>query len=97
MLDTWEHSGFTVFCGNRIYPHDDTAMENLARYIIRDSCSLERMTYLRDESKIIYRAKKTGRQSLFHPSILLKNKSPHITAPTRIILLKPVFKKSGTG
>jgi len=31
MLSTWRHSGFHVFCGNRISPKDDIAMENLAR------------------------------------------------------------------
>ena len=46
MPDSWKHTGFTVFCGDRIYPHDDTAMENLARYIIRASFSQERMTCL---------------------------------------------------
>jgi hypothetical protein len=43
MLSKWRHSGFHVFCGNRISPSDDTAMENLARYIIRASFSQERM------------------------------------------------------
>ena len=46
MLSTWRHSGFHVFCGNRISPNDDTAVENLARYIIRPSFSQERMQYL---------------------------------------------------
>jgi hypothetical protein len=46
MLSAWKHSGFNVFCGNRISPSDETAMENLARYIIRASFSQERMTYL---------------------------------------------------
>ena len=46
MLSTWRHSGFHVFCGNRISPTDDTAIENLARYIIRASFSQERMQYL---------------------------------------------------
>ena len=27
MLSRWRHSGFNVFCGNRISPTDDTAME----------------------------------------------------------------------
>jgi predicted HNH restriction endonuclease len=45
MLSTWRHSGFHVFCGNRISPRDETAMENMARYIIRASFSQERMTY----------------------------------------------------
>jgi len=31
LLDSWKHTGFTVFCGHRIYPVNDTAMENLAR------------------------------------------------------------------
>jgi hypothetical protein len=31
MLSTWRHSGFHVFCGNRIQPKEEEAMENLAR------------------------------------------------------------------
>jgi Putative transposase len=46
MLSTWRHSGFHVFCGNRIQPQEENAMENLARYIIRASFSQERMQYL---------------------------------------------------
>jgi hypothetical protein len=37
MLSNWRHSGFQVFCGQRLFPRDETAMENLARYIIRAS------------------------------------------------------------
>ena len=57
ILLSWRHSGFNVFCGPRIYPRDEDAMENLARYIIRASFSQERMTYLRDDSKVIYQSK----------------------------------------
>jgi hypothetical protein len=32
-------------------------MENLARYIIRASFSQERMNYVREESRIIYKSK----------------------------------------
>ena len=39
MLSAWKHSGFNIFCGNRISPKDETSMENLARYIIRASFS----------------------------------------------------------
>jgi hypothetical protein len=46
MLSKWRHSGFHVFCGNRISTDDETAMENLSRHIIRASFSQERMTYL---------------------------------------------------
>jgi hypothetical protein len=31
MLSTWRHSGFHVFCGNRIQPKEEKAMGNLAR------------------------------------------------------------------
>ena len=43
LLSTWRHSGFHVFCGNRISSDEETAMENLARYIIRASFSQKRM------------------------------------------------------
>ena len=39
MLMKWRHSGFNVFCGPRIQPNDEEAMENLARYIVRASFS----------------------------------------------------------
>ncbi len=35
MLMKWRHSGFNVFCGHRIQPGQEEAMENLARYITR--------------------------------------------------------------
>jgi len=57
MLSAWKHSGFNAFCGNRILPKDDKAMENLARYIIRASFSQERMQYLEREGTVVYTAK----------------------------------------
>jgi hypothetical protein len=57
LLLTWRHSGFHVFCGNHISPKDDTAMENLARYIIWASFSQERMQYKDQEGKIVYTSK----------------------------------------
>jgi hypothetical protein len=33
MLKSWRHSGFNVHCGERIWHDDETAMENIARYI----------------------------------------------------------------
>ena len=59
----WRHSGFNVYCGNAIWPHNQEGLENLARYIIRASFSQERMTYIAaDESadsvaKVIYGSK----------------------------------------
>ena len=57
MHSSWKHSSFHVFCGNRMSPGDDTAIENLARYIIRASFSQERMKYLDQEGEVIYSAK----------------------------------------
>ena len=56
---------YNVFCGKRIYPGDETAMENLARYSIRASFSQERMTYLRDESKVVYQGKDAKKTKTF--------------------------------
>jgi hypothetical protein len=46
----------------------ETAMENLARYIIRASFSQERMQYLDQEGKVIYTAK-DGRASKAFPAL----------------------------
>jgi hypothetical protein len=59
----WRHSGFNVYCGKAIWPHNEEGLENLARYIIRASFSQERMTYVaaNDSSdraaKVIYQSK----------------------------------------
>jgi hypothetical protein len=65
LLKSWKHSGFQVFCGPRIHPRKTEAMENLARYIIRASFSQERMTYLPEESRIIYRSKDKRQEKAF--------------------------------
>jgi len=65
LLKSWKHSGFQVYCGPRILPREKTAMENLARYIIRASFSQERMTYLPEEARMIYRSKDTRREKAF--------------------------------
>jgi hypothetical protein len=68
MLSTWRHSGFHVFCGNRISPTDDTAMENLARYIIRASFSQERMQCLDQEGTVVY-ISKDGKEIKVFPAL----------------------------
>ena len=32
LITSWRHSGFNVYCTDRIYPGNATSMENLARY-----------------------------------------------------------------
>jgi hypothetical protein len=65
MLSSWRHSGFHVFCGNRIWPKDEMAMENLTRYIIRASFSQERMHYLEEQSVVVYQAKNGAKEKVF--------------------------------
>jgi len=64
LLRSWRHSGFQVFVGPKILPREE-GMGNLARYIIRASFSQERMTYLPDESKVIYESKDGKKEKVF--------------------------------
>jgi hypothetical protein len=65
MLSIWRHSGFHVFCGNRISPDEETAMEKLGRYIIRASFSQERMQYRDQEGKVVYTSKNSRTSKVF--------------------------------
>jgi hypothetical protein len=42
----WHHSGFNVYCGERIWPSNSEGLERLAQYIIRAPISQERMIYI---------------------------------------------------
>src|SRR4030067_2138736 len=65
LIRSWRHSGFQVYVGPRILPGEEEAAENLARYIIRASFSQERMTYLPEESKVIYESKDGKEEKIF--------------------------------
>jgi len=65
LLDKWRHTGFNVFCGQRILPWQKRSMENLARYIIRASFSQERMTYYRESGQVVYKSKAGKETRLF--------------------------------
>jgi hypothetical protein len=65
MLRSWRHSGFQVYVGPRIHLGEEEGMENIARYIIRASFSQERMTYLSEESKVIYESKDGKGEKVF--------------------------------
>jgi len=51
------HSGFNVYCGPRIQYGEEEAIENLAQHIIRASFSQERISYIPEESKVVYKSK----------------------------------------
>jgi len=65
LILSWRHSGFNVHCGPGIRPGDEEAMENIARYIVRASFSQERMTYIPDEAKVVYRSKDGKNEKTF--------------------------------
>ena len=60
---SWHHSGFHVYIGNRIWPDDESGLENLAKYIVRACFSQERLIYIPVEkssdgtAKVIYTSK----------------------------------------
>jgi hypothetical protein len=56
LICSWHHSGFNVYCSNRIYPRFAQSIKNLARYIIRASFSTERLSYVSEDSKVIYKS-----------------------------------------
>jgi len=51
-MDSWQHSGFHVYCGNAIMPDDEEGLENLAKYIVRAPISQERMLYIPLEESV---------------------------------------------
>ena len=57
LILSWHHSGFNVYCTERIYSRHTQSMENIARYIIRASFSVDRLSYVSEASKVIYKSK----------------------------------------
>jgi hypothetical protein len=78
LLRSWRHSGFQVYAGPRIQPGEEEGMEHLARYIIRASFSQERMTYLPEESKVIYESKDGKKEKAFDALEWLAAMSSHV-------------------
>ena len=54
----WRHSGFSVHNGVRVR-RDDGGREALAQYIIRNTFSVEKLTYIKETATVIYRSKMT--------------------------------------
>ena len=54
------------------------SMENLARYIIRASFSQERLNYIREDSKVIYKSKKGSETKEFDAIDFIASICSHI-------------------
>jgi len=56
-LMDWRHSGFSVHNKARIARDDEKGRVALAQYIIRNTFSLEKLTYNQEAGTVIYRSK----------------------------------------
>ena len=92
LLKSWRHSGFHVFCGNRIQPGDKDAMESLARYIIRACFSQERMTYIPEESKVIYVSKNGKEKKEFEAPVSSTGQARNGWRPCAVMELESFSK-----
>jgi hypothetical protein len=88
------YSGFHIFCGNRISPDDETAMENLPCYIIRASFSHERMQYLDTEGGRLYSQGQKDEQGLRRSGMAGQPVLPH-PQPGRTMNPVDIFSKVG--
>ncbi len=55
----WHHSGFSVHAGNQIARDDRDGQKALAEYILRNAFSEQKITYLEDTGKVLYRSAMT--------------------------------------
>jgi len=58
-LMAWHHSGFSVHAGNQIARDDRDGQKALAEYILRNAFSEQKITYIEDTGKVLYRSAMT--------------------------------------
>ena len=57
-LMSWRHSGFSVHNGSRVARDDEEGKEAISQYIIRNTFSLEKLTYNELKTNtVIYQSK----------------------------------------
>jgi hypothetical protein len=62
-LLSWKNSGFSVHAGDPIRPDQPLALERVARYIIRNTFSLEKMRYDEEAGTVIYKSDRINPQT----------------------------------
>lgn len=80
-------SGFNVHNEVRIKPDDDKGIENLSKYIIRNTFSLEKLKYDVGSSSVIYRYKMTRGKNkrnfqVFSPLEFIASITQHVPEPS---------------
>jgi len=53
----WKHSGFNLFRGEAVAGTHRAELENLMQYILRHSFSVEKMTYLPQNGRVVYHSR----------------------------------------
>jgi len=87
MILKWRHSsGFNVHNEVRIKPEDETGIENLSQYIIRNAFSLEKVKYEEGDSSVIYRSRMSHGKNkrnfqVFSPLEFIASITQHIPEP----------------
>jgi len=64
-------------------------MENLARYIIRTSFSQEKMTYVPEEPKVVYKSKDGKKDKIFDALEWLAAMTSHVPNKGKQSILEP--------
>jgi len=80
IMDRWRHSGFNVYRGPRIPPREKRSLERLAAFLIRSSFSQERMEYLPDQARVLYRSKDGREQKSYDALEWLAARGTHVPA-----------------
>ncbi len=55
----WHHSGFSVYTGNCIARDDRDGQRALAEYVLRNAFSEQKITYIEETGKVLYRSSMT--------------------------------------
>jgi hypothetical protein len=74
-LLAWHHSGFSVHAGNRIARDDRDGQKALAEYILRNAFSEQKITYIEDSGKVLYRSAMTHGSNKKNPVLSLSKGS----------------------
>ncbi|MHB2019831.1 MAG: transposase, partial [Candidatus Xenobia bacterium] len=78
MLQSWNPSGFSVFVGEPVDPHQTESRERLARYVVKPAVALDRMLYNPDTCRVTVRSTKRGEQRELTAPDFLADLAVHI-------------------
>jgi hypothetical protein len=62
MLLSWSPSGFSVFVGDPVAPHEIESRERLARYVVKPAIALERLSYNPETCRVTVTSTKRDEQ-----------------------------------